>query len=338
MIDLSTTYMGLKLKNPLVPSASPLTKDIDSLKRLEDAGAGAVVLCSLFEEQIFVEQHGLQNDLNRGIDSFPEALSYFPEPDVLNLASDKYYQLIQKAKQTLTIPVFGSLNGTSMGGWTDCAKQMEQAGADGLELNIYNIPTDFITPSEVYEMMNLEMFRLVKNTVNIPTAVKLSPFFTNMSYTARRFSELGAASLVLFNRFYQPDFDIQNKEVSPTAVLSGPQDLRLPLTWIAILKGHVKCSLAATSGVLNETDVLKAIMAGADITQLCSTLLRNGIPHLTNIRKNMTSWMEENEYQSVEEMKGCMSQQKCEDPSAFERAHYIRTLTGYKNINDSFEI
>ena len=337
MADLSTTYMGLKLKNPLVPSASPLSKDLDSLKRIEDAGAGAVVLYSLFEEQIFVEQYGLQNDLNRGVDSFPEALSYFPEPETLDLASEKYYQLIQNAKRALKIPVIASLNGTSPGGWTDCSKNIEQAGADGLELNLYNIPTDFDTPGEVFEARNFEVFRLVKKAVKIPVAVKLSAYHTNTAYTSRKFSEAGASALVLFNRFYQPDFDIENKVVAPTAVLSGPQDLRLALTWIAILKGRVKCGLAATGGVLQAVDALKVIMAGADVAELCSTLLRNGIPYIENIRQNMVKWMEENEYQSIEEMKGSMSQEHCEDPSAFERAHYIRTLAGYKNAPDGYQ-
>ncbi len=337
MVDLSTSYMGLKLKNPLVPSSSPVSKDLDSLKRIEDAGAGAVVLYSLFEEQIFVEQYGLQNDLNRGVDSFPEALSYFPEPENLDLASEKYYQLIQRGKRALDIPIIASLNGTSLGGWTDCSKNIEQAGADGLELNLYNIPTDFNTPGVVFEERNYEIFRLVKNAVHIPVAVKLSAYYTNTAYTARKFSEAGASALVLFNRFYQPDFDIENKLVAPTAVLSGPQDLRLCLTWIAILKGRLKCGLAATGGVLHAVDVLKVMMAGADVAQLCSTLLRNGIPYITSLKRNIEVWMEENEYQSIQEMKGSMSQEHCDDPSAFERAHYLRTLAGYKDSLDGYQ-
>ncbi len=336
MVDLSTTYMGLKLKNPLVPSSSPVSKDLDSLKKVEDAGAGAVVLYSLFEEQIFVEQYGLQNDMNRGVESFPEALSYFPEPETLDLASEKYYQLIQKAKKALSIPVFASLNGTTLGGWTDCSKNIEQAGADGMELNLYNLPTDFNTPGAVFEERNYEIFRLVKNAVRIPVAVKLSAYHTNIAYSARKFMEAGASALVLFNRFYQPDFDIENKLVSPTPVLSGPQDLRLCLTWIAILKGRVKGCLAATGGVQHAVDVLKVTMAGADVAQLCTTLLRNGIPYMKTILQNMEKWMEENEYKSIQEMKGCMSQEHCEDPSAFERAHYIRTLAGYKNAADGY--
>ncbi len=337
MVDLSTTYMGLKLKNPLVPSSSPVSKDLDSIKKVEDAGAGALVLYSLFEEQIFVEQYGLQNDLNRGVDSFPEALSYFPEPETLDLASEKYYQLIQKAKRSTEIPIIASLNGTTLGGWTDCAKNMEQAGADGLELNLYNIPTDFNTPGAVFEERNYEIFRMVKSAVRIPVAVKLSAFHTNMAYTARKFSEAGADGLVVFNRFYQPDFDIENKLVSPTAVLSGPQDLRLCLTWIAILRGKLKVNLAATGGVQHAVDVLKVTMAGADIAQLCSTLLRNGVPYIQTLLENIVKWMEENEYQSLQEMKGCMSQEHCEDPSAFERAHYLRTLAGYKSGADGFQ-
>lgn len=337
MVDLSTTYMGLKLKNPLVPSSSPVSKDLDSIKKVEDAGAGALVLYSLFEEQIFVEQYGLQNDLNRGVDSFPEALSYFPEPETLDLASEKYYQLIQKAKRSTEIPIIASLNGTTLGGWTDCAKNMEQAGADGLELNLYNIPTDFNTPGAVFEERNYEIFRMVKSAVRIPVAVKLSAFHTNMAYTARKFSEAGADGLVVFNRFYQPDFDIENKLVSPTAVLSGPQDLRLCLTWIAILRGKLKVNLAATGGVQHAVDVLKVTMAGADIAQLCSTLLRNGVPYIQTLLENIVKWMEENEYQSLQEMKGCMSQEHCEDPSAFERAHYLRTLAGYKSGVDGFQ-
>jgi dihydroorotate dehydrogenase (fumarate) len=271
------------------------------------------------------------------MESFPEALSYFPEPETLDLASEKYYQLIKQGKRALDIPIIASLNGTTLGGWTECARQIEMAGADGLELNLYNLPTDVNTPGAVFEERNLEIFRLVKGCVKIPVAVKLSPYQTNTAYTARKFSEAGADALVLFNRFYQPDFDIENKMVAPTAVLSGPQDLRLPLTWIAILKGRVKCSLAATSGVQHAVDVLKVIMAGADVAQLCSTLLRNGVPYMQQIKENIISWMELNEHHSIEEMKGCMSQLHCDDPSAFERAHYIRTLAGYKNTLEGYQ-
>jgi len=336
MADLSTTYMGLKLKNPLVPSAGPFSGSVDNLKRMEDAGAGAVVLHSLFEEQIFMEQYGLNNDLNRGIDSYPEALSYFPEPESIKLTSESYYQLIQQSKKAMKIPVIASLNGTTLGGWTDCAKQMEQAGADALELNLYNIPTDFNTPGAVFDERNLEIFRTMKKVVRIPVSVKLSPFSSNIANICKKFSESGADGLVLFNRFYQPDFDLENRVVMANAILSDAQDLRLPLTWIAILHGRVKASLAATGGVLNGRDALKLIMAGADITQLCSTLLRNGIPYIGKMLQEMSKWMEENEYVSVAEMKGSMSQKNCEDPSAFERAHYIKTLAGYKTTQEGY--
>ncbi len=329
-MDLTTTYMGLKLTSPLVPSASPLTRELDELKRAEDAGAGAVVLPSVFEEQIVREAAELDIALEQGTESFAEALSYFPQVSEFRIGPDEYLEHITKAKAALKLPVIASLNGTSLGGWTEYARQIEQAGADALELNIYYIPTDpDLTALEV-ENSYLDILKAVKAAVKFPVSVKLSPFFSNMANMARKLDQAGTNGLVLFNRFYQPDIDLETLEVEHSLLLSTPQARRLPLRWIALLYGRVAASLAATSGIHTAYDVLKITMAGADVAMLCSVLLRKGMGQIAVIQKEMTQWLEEHEYESLAQMKGSLSQKNCPEPSAFERAQYMRILTTYK--------
>lgn len=331
-MDLQTTYMGLSLRTPLVPSASPLSDSLDNLRRMEDAGAAAVVLHSLFEEQIRYERYELNEALTQGTESFPEALNYFPEPAEFNGGLEAYLKHIQQAKQALSIPVIASLNGTTTGGWTHFSRQIQEAGADGLELNIYNIPTNMELAGGVIEDEHVEILQAVKAQVTIPVAVKLSAFFTNFSHIARRLDQNGANALVMFNRFYQPDIELESLEVSPNVYYSSPMAMRLPLRWVAILFDRVAASLAATSGIHGGGDALKCIMAGADVTMLCSVLLRHGIGHIKVIEQEMLSWMQEHEYTSIEEMKGSLSHKNCPDPSAFERAQYIRALKTFKPI------
>jgi dihydroorotate dehydrogenase (fumarate) len=329
-MDLSTKYLGLHLKNPLVPSAGPLSRTLDSMKRLEDAGASAIVMYSLFEEQIQHEAAELNHYMSYGTESFAEALSYFPEAKEYNLGPDEYVEHLHKAKKALGIPVIGSLNGVSTGGWMKYAKKIEEAGADALELNVYYIPTDPRMSSQAVEDFYVDALKAVKRTVKIPVAMKLSPFFSAMANMAARLDAAGADGLVLFNRFYQPDFDIDAMEVVPNVDLSSSRSIRLPLRWIAILFGRVKASLAATSGVHTAGDVLKLLMAGADITMLCSALLQDGAGTIAGILKNMEDWMLEHEYVSVQQMRGSMSQKSVADPSAFERANYMKALNRYK--------
>ncbi len=329
MPDLSTTYLGLKLSSPLVPSASPLSKSIDNIKRLEEAGAAAVVLYSLFEEQINHESHALDHFLTHGTDSFAEALSHFPEASAYHLAPDKYVDHVRKVKEAVDIPIIGSLNGISNGGWIKYAKRIEEAGADALELNIYYVPTDLFLPSHEIELAYYDLVRNVKQMVNIPVAVKLSPYFTNMAHTARRLTEAGANALVLFNRFYQPDIDLETLEVVPRATLSSPQApqaLRLPLTWIGILHGRIQADLALTSGVHSAEDALKGLLVGANVVMLASELIKNGVGRIAEIRAGMEQWLEEHEYESVSQMRGSMSQKSVASPAAFERAHYMRAI------------
>jgi len=329
-MDLSTKYLGLDLKNPIVPSASPLSRSADSMKRLEDAGAAAIVMYSLFEEQIAHEAAELDHYLDYGSESYAEALTYFPEPKEYNLGPDEYIELLHKAKQSLDIPVIGSLNGISVGGWIDYAKKIQEAGADAIELNVYYIPTDpELTGAEV-EDRYLEVLHAVKQEVTIPVAMKLSPFFSSMAHMAKRLDVAGANGLVLFNRFYQPDIDLETLEVVPGVVLSTPMAMRLPLRWIGILYGKVRASLAATSGIHTAHDVIKMVMVGADVTMMCSALLKNGPHHITKVLGDVRQWMVEHEYVSVSQMKGSRSQRSIPDPAAFERANYMKALNQYK--------
>lgn len=331
-MDLSTTYMGLKLKNPIVPSASPLTQHIDSVKALEDAGAAAVVCHSLFEEQITHESGELDHYLSYGTESYAEATTYFPEPDDFKLGPVEYLDHIADLKKAVDIPIIGSLNGVSNGGWVKYAKNIQEAGADALELNVYYIPTNSnLTGSEI-ENMYIDTLKAVKQNVTIPVAIKLSPYFTSMSNMAKRLDKAGADALVLFNRFYQPDFDLEKLEVVPNLVLSTNWELRLPLRWIAILYSHVNASLALTSGVHSHIDVIKSMMAGADVAMMASELLVNGTGRVADILKGLQQWMEENEYASIQMMKGSMSQKSVEEPAAFERANYMKTLHSFKSL------
>ncbi len=328
-MDLTTTYMGLKLKNPLVPSAGPLTAEVDSIRKLEDAGAAAVVLHSLFEEQLTRDATELDEHLELGTESFAESLSYFPHVDDFKLGPEEYLAHVAKAKQAVDIPVIASLNGATVGGWIDYAKEIAQAGADGLELNVYYIATDPTLSALELENRYVEILQTVKRNVDIPVAIKIGPFFTALAGMARRLDDAGADALVLFNRFYQPDIDLEQLEVMPDLKLSTPFEMRLPLRWIAILRGHLKASLAATSGIATGQDVLKLLMAGADVTEVCSVLLRHGIGRLSEILKDVEAWAVAHEYESVEQMKGSMSQKSVADPAAFERANYMKTLDSY---------
>ena len=329
-MDLSTTYLGLTLRTPLVPSASPLSEEIDNIKRMEDAGASAVVLYSLFEEQMVQERFELYDRLTQGTESFAEALTYFPQPPQFHLGPEEYLNHIRKAKAAVAIPVIASLNGTSVGGWTSYAKQMQQAGADALELNVYYVPTDMELSVDEIEQTYVDILTAVKSVVTMPVALKLGPFFSNMARMARRLDQAGADALVLFNRFYQPDIDLEALEIRPHVLLSTPQALRLPLTWIGILYGRIRANMAATSGIHQATDVLKMLMVGADVAMLCSVLLQRGIEHIRLIERGMRKWMVEHEYKSVQQMKGSMSQQNCADPAAFGRALYISMLQSYR--------
>ncbi|HUN64995.1 MAG TPA: dihydroorotate dehydrogenase-like protein [Bacteroidota bacterium] len=329
-MDLSTTYLGLELKNPIVPSAGPLSRSLDSMKRLEEAGASAIVMYSLFEEQIAHETAEMYHYLSYGTESFAEALTYFPELQQYNLGPEEYVEFINRAKSALKIPVIGSLNGISVGGWIKYAKKIQEAGADALELNIYYIPTDPELRGIDVEDRYLEVLYAVKETVTIPVAVKLSPFFSSMAHMARRLDRAGANGLVLFNRFYQPDIALESLEVTPNVILSTPHALRLPMRWIAILSGNVKANLAATGGIHTAEDVLKMLMVGADVTMMCSSLLKNGPGHLASVLADLERWMNDHEYISVQQLKGSMSQRSIADPSAFERANYMKALHSYK--------
>ena len=329
-MDLSTTYLGLKLKNPIVPSASPLSHSLDSMKRLEDAGAAAIVMYSLFEEQIAHEAAELNHYLTYGSETHAEALTYFPEPQEYHLGPEEYVNMLRKAKETLGIPVIGSLNGISTGGWIKYAKKIEEAGADAIELNVYYIPTDPKLTAQDVEDRYLEVLNAVKTTVKIPVAMKLSPFFSSLANMAQRLDQAGASGLVMFNRFYQPDIDLEALEMKPSVILSTPQAMRLPLRWVAILYGRVKASLAATSGIHTAEDVLKMLMAGADITMMASALLKHGPQRITEVLAQMDLWMLEHEYISVAQMKGSMSQKSVADPSAYERANYMKVLQAYR--------
>ncbi len=328
-IDLTTTYLGLQLKNPLVASASPLSKKLELTRRIEDAGAAAIVMYSLFEEQITHESFELDYYLNRGTHSYAEALNYFPDLHTYNMGPEPYLEQLHAIKQKVNIPVIGSLNGFSSGGWVQYAHKIEQAGADALELNIYYLSTDPDLTGAELEDVYVKLVKDVRATVKIPIALKLSPFFTSIPHMAKRFVEAGVNGLVLFNRFYQPDFDLEALEVVPNLELSTSYKLRLPLRWIAILYGRIKTDFALTSGVHSAQDVLKAMMAGASVAMTTSALLTSGIGHITQILTDMQQWMEEHEYESITQMKGSMSQLAVAEPAAFERANYMKALNTF---------
>lgn len=328
-MDLSTNYLGFELKNPIVPSASPLTRDLDTAKRMEDAGASALVMHSLFEEQITHESLELDHFMTHGTESFAEALSYYPEPDEFKLQPEEYVEHIAKLKQALSIPVIASLNGVSTGGWVEYGKKMQDAGADALELNIYYIATDPFQFSLDIETRYLEVIREVKKHVTVPVAVKIGPHFTSVANMAMRMADEGADGLALFNRFYQPDIDIEELEVKPNLLLSTSQEMRLVTRWLAILYGQVDVDLAATTGIYTAEDAIKSLMAGANVAMMCSALLRHGVDRITQVLDDMKIWMEEHEYDSVKTMRGSMSQKACPEPAAFERANYMKTLNSY---------
>lgn len=330
-MDLTTTYLGLKLSSPIVPSSSPLWRDLDAIKQAEDAGAGAIVLHSIFEEQIRMEQFELEHHLTANTESFSEAESFFPSSAEYFLGPEEYLNHIRKAKAAVRIPVIASLNGSTLGGWTEFAQKMEQAGADAIELNIYHIPTDRNVSGGEIEDQYFQIVKAVKSVLHIPVSVKLSPYFSNLANFAKHLESFNVNGLVLFNRFYQPNINIETLEVLPEVLLSTPQALRLPMRWIAILYGRIKADLAATSGVGGAEDVVKMIMAGANVTMLCSALLKNGIGHIKTVLKDLKEWMEKHDYPSIGKMIGIMSQVKCENPSEYERAQYIRTLQSYKS-------
>lgn len=329
-MDITTTYLGLKLKSPIVPSAGPLSQDISDIREMEDAGAGAVVLYSMFEEQI--EHEALELDWHTSVhaESYAEATSYFPEPFEYKLGPEEYLNHIRKAKEAVNIPVIASLNGKSLGGWTDYSKKMEQAGADAIELNIYLLPTDVNKSAAEIEKVYIDIVKSVKSAVKIPVAVKMHPFFSSTANMADQLNKAGADGLVLFNRFYQPDIDLEKLDVVPNVILSTPMAMRLPLRWIAILYGKVKADLAATSGIYTEEDVLKMIMAGANVTMMLSSLLKFGVGHIADVTTRMKAWMEEHEYESIEQMRGSMSYMNVPDPAKFERANYMKVLHSYK--------
>lgn len=329
MVDLTTSYMGLSLKNPLVASASPLSKQGSTARQLEDAGISCIVMYSLFEEQIIQESLKLDRDLSRGAEAFYEATTFLPDYGTYSIGPETYLENLSRLKQAVDIPVIGSLNGVSDGGWVEYAKKIETAGADALELNLYTLPTNPDVTSAELEDSYIELVRDVRSQINIPLAVKLSPFYTSLPNFARRLAKAGANGLVLFNRFYQPDYDLEELEVVPNLVLSNSHELRLPLRWIAILYGRIGVDFALTSGVHSAEDVIKSLMAGAKVAMSASALLKKGVGRASEILADLAVWMEEHEYASVSQMIGSMSQQSVADPAAFERANYMMVLGSY---------
>jgi len=329
-MNLKTTYMGIPLKNPIVPSASPISENVDNIRRLADAGAAAVTMFSIFEEQLRMEAAALDHYTSAGDNIYAESTSFFPHIDDYHVAPTRYLDIINRASQAVDIPIIGSLNGMTSEGWIDYASQIEQAGARALELNIFMLPTDPKVSGAKIEDSYLDIVKAVKETVTIPVAVKMNPFFSSIANMAKRFEEAGADGLVMFNRFIQPDFDLDELEVVPNLNLSTPGEIRLPLRWIAILYGRLSISLAASRGVHSATEVVKYLLAGADVVCTTSALLKKGIPFVTTLINDLTTWMDEHEYESVEQLKGAMSQQSVEDPAAFERANYIKTIEHFK--------
>lgn len=332
MTDLSTTYLGLRLKNPLVASASPLSKKVDTVRQLEEAGIAAVVMYSLFEEQIIHESLELDHYLTRGSDSFAEAMSYLPDIGTYALAPEKYLSHVAALKKAVNIPVIGSLNGVSKGGWVKYARRIQDAGADALELNLYYLPADPALPAAEIEDAQAELVADVKSNIQIPLAVKLGPFYTSLPHFAKRLADAGADGLVLFNRFYQPDFDLDTLEIVPSLDLSTSAEMRLPLRWVSILHGAVNVDFALTSGVHTVKDVLKAVMAGAKVAMMASNLLHNGIQVIPSLLNELSGWMETREYQSIKQMQGSMSRRSVAEPAAFERANYMKVLNSFRHL------
>jgi dihydroorotate dehydrogenase (fumarate) len=332
MTDLTTSYLGLELKNPLVASASPLSKKIDRAKRLEEAGIAAIVMYSLFEEQIIHESLELDHYLNRGSESHAEALSYLPDGGLYGISPEKYLNHLAGLKKAVRIPVIGSLNGVSKGGWTDYARKIEEAGADALELNMYYIATDMDMTSGDIEDTQVELVAEVKSAIKIPLAVKISPFVTSIPNFTKRLVDAGADGLVLFNRFYQPDFDLDELEIVHSLDLSTSSELRLPLRWISILHGKLDVDFALTSGVHTYADVLKAMMSGAKIAMMASSLLHSGEQVIGPMLSELTAWMKEREYESIKQMQGSMSQKSVKEPAAFERANYMKVLNSFRTL------
>ena len=329
MVDLHTSYLGLQLKNPIVAASSPLTQKPETARELELAGVSAIIMHSLFEEQVIQESLKLNRDLERGAEQFAEALNYLPTYGQYSIGPERYIETLGKIKSAVSVPVFGSLNGLSAGGWVEYANRIEQAGADGLELNIYYLPTDVNLTSTELEDQYIHLVDDIRQRVSIPLAVKLSPFFTSFPNFASRLARTGVNGLVLFNRFYQPDFDLEALEVVPNLILSDSDELRLPLRWIAMLYGRIAIDLALTGGVHNGQDVLKAMMAGACVTNITSEFLQRGPQRVTEILAEMTFWMEEHEYESIQQMKGSLSQKSVSNPAAFERVNYMKVLSSY---------
>lgn len=325
-MNLETTYLGLKLSSPLMPGASPLVDNLDTVRRLEDAGAAAIVMHSLFEEQVTQDQWSTFQHQAKHEDSFAEAVSFFPQQDDFNLGPEQYLERIRAIKEAVAVPVIASLNGTRIGGWIDYARLIEQAGADALELNLYYIATDATESGSEVEARTLDVLRAVRAAVKLPLAVKLSPYFSSLAYFARELEVLGANGLILFNRFYQPDIDPENLDTVPKLELSNSAELRLRLRWLGILRGQINCSLACGGGVHHAIDVIKAIMAGADAVQCVSSLLHFGPRHLHTLTDGICNWMEEHEYESIVQLRGCMSSEHCPDPAAYERGNYLRVL------------
>jgi len=329
MTDLSTRYLGLPLKNPVVVSSSPLQQEIDNIRRMEDAGAAAVALHSLFEEQIKLEGEALDRSLSHGTESFAESLHYLPDLENYNLGPEAYLEHIARAKKSVGIPIIASLNGVTPGGWTRYAKMMEEAGADALELNLYTMATDAEVEGAALENRYCEVVKQVKSRLHIPLAVKLSHFFSSIPNVAQKMDQAGANALVLFNRFYQADIDLEAREIVPRLALSNSQELTLRLNWVAVLYGQVQADLAVTGGVHTAEDVIKSMMAGARVTMVTSALLQRGIPHIKTVLSDLRAWMEQHEYESIGQMQGSMSRRAVPNPAVFERANYLKVLSSY---------
>jgi dihydroorotate dehydrogenase (fumarate) len=329
-MDLSTTYLGLKLPNPLMPGASPLVDDIDTVRRLEDAGASAIVMHSLFEEQIAREQVATFIHTESHGQSFAEALTYFPSPDSFHLGPDEYLEHLRRVKQAVSVPVIGSLNGYTLGGWLEYAKMIEQAGADALELNVFMLGSNTAEPGASIELRTVQMVQAVRKAVRIPVAVKLSPYYTSMAHFAAKLDEAGADGLVLFNRFYQPDIDVEELQVRRQVHLSSSAELPLRLTWLALLSPKVKAALACSGGVHTVTDVVQSVMAGAHAVQLVSCLLKRGPSYLGTLRQELAQWLEEHEYHSLRQAQGSMNLEACPDPMIYSRANYMLVLQSWR--------